>query len=79
MKKLSTLKRFLQAAGFHPAEITLYNVGGSGQDLPGLSVSTDYAGMYPPVETFNAVSEIRKIAKGWTVETRGHYTAVYIY
>ena len=79
MGKLSTLKRHLQVAGFCPAEIILHNVNGSGHDLPGLSISTDYDGMYPPAETFGAVSEIRKIAKGWTVETRGYYTAVYIY
>ena len=79
MKKLSTLKRRLQSAGFHPSEIILYNLNVSGHDLPRLSISTDYDGMYPPAETFGAISEIRKIVKGWTVETRGYYTAVYIY
>ena len=52
-----------------------------GRDV--LIIDTDYTGLYPGEEQFNILNTIRKyISKyhsGRTVESRGYYTAIYIY
>mgnify|MGYP005841892959 CR=1 FL=1 len=76
MKKLQTLKGKLQAAGLEVSEILL-NI--DGKPTKGLKINTDYEGPYPPQETFEKLETARRIAKGWHVEKRGHYVAVFIW
>lgn len=75
--KLETVKKKLQAAGLEVADIVL-NIKGT--EVQGLKVNTDYSGPYPTKETFQKLEAVRKVAKkGYKIEPRGYYTAVFIY
>ena len=74
--KLETIKKKLQAAGLEVADIAL-NIKGA--EVQGLEVNTDYSGLYPTKETFQKLETVKKNVKGYKVEPRGYYTAVFIY
>lgn len=48
-----------------------------------IKIDTNYDGLYPGKEQFDALEKIRKYISrnhlGVTVEPRGHYTAIFIY
>lgn len=76
--KLETLKKKLVAAGLDVSDIELNFSDGIRQ---GLRVDHDYSGLYPGAETFKAHGLADQAARkaGFTAETRGHYTATFIY
>lgn len=79
MEKLKRLQKRLASAGYDAELITVYNVKGTGIDVPALRVNTDYEGAYPTRETYSNISTIKSIAKNHRTECRGYYTAVFIY
>lgn len=74
---MKSLEKWLKNQGYKVQKIKL--VG----DVDCLEVDTDYTGMYPGKEQFeilNAIRQhVRRHYKDLKVESRGYYTAVYIY
>lgn len=76
---LQTIKRKLESKGYTVKLIDNY-VNSNRELIPALIVDTDYYGPYPTEETIAAHADVKKLVKGaFTVESRGFYTAVYIF
>lgn len=76
---LLSIKRKLESRGYSVKLIDNY-INSNREKIPALIVDTDYHGPYPTAETLAAHSEVKKLVKGaFTVESRGFYTAVYIF
>lgn len=66
--------------GYKAQALTLYGVGADRQTVDGVKVDTDYNGFYPGADQFEALHDIRRrYGKKYTVQQRGHYTAIFIY
>ena len=78
--RLEQLKNYLEKNGF---TVNKENLVFSTGKKPCIMVNTNYDGMYPSNETFDKIHFIenhcKKYYKELVVETRGFYTAVYIY
>lgn len=76
MLKLETVLKKLRSEGIK-AEFAY--LSGENEPIKIIRVDCDYFGPYPPKETFDIIKTARRIAKGRKTETRGHYTALFIY
>lgn len=64
----------LKAAGYDASPIIL------SENRNGVKIDTDYHGPYPGREQFNILDFVRKkYGKKYTVESRGYYSAIFIY
>lgn len=74
---MESLKAWLKKKGYEVETIALTG------NRTGLKIDTDYTGLYPGKEQFEVLETVRKQVKRFygdlTVESRGHYTAIYIY
>lgn len=76
MIKLETIMKKLEIAGIKAKYDFL---GGCDEPKKIIVVDCNYNGPYPTKETFCTIEKCRKIARGHKTQTRGHYTALFIY
>lgn len=74
--KLDTIYKKIIAAGLIATYKTVIS---EGIEKKVICVDTNYNGAYPTKESFEKIEAARKIAKGHKTETRGYYTALFIY
>lgn len=79
-ERLNQLTKQLEKEGYKVKHIQLSFPEGIKQAI---RIDTDYAGLYPGMEQFQILNAIRnhvqRYYKDLTVESRGHYTAIFIY
>lgn len=76
---LLSIKRKLESRGYSVKLVNNY-INSNRELIPALIVDTDYFGPYPTAEVMTAHSEVKKLVKNsFTAESRGFYTAVYIF
>ena len=76
---LQTIKHKLETKGYSVKLVNNY-IDSKREKISALIVDTDYIGPYPPAEVHAAHAEIKKLVKDdFKVESRGFYTAIYIF
>lgn len=79
---LSAIENALKRAGIQYRHVRIYRTDSRDPEtVPAIMASHDYTGPYPPKDTWNQISMIRRIAERHhaRTETRGFYTATLIY
>lgn len=64
--KLTTL---LSREGYNWEPVTLYNVKGSGKDIPAIKVNHPYNGLYPSAKSLRIASAVERLARKYRYQT----------